>query len=61
MGRLYVETPQSSPEHLVELKENRYSWDAIHAIITFNRDAHSKITGLTVLQNGQITRAKKQP
>ncbi len=60
-GRLYLEIPQAPPEQLVNLKGGRYSWASQHAIITFNRDANGKVTAITVLQNGQLTRVKKQP
>jgi len=59
-GKLYVESPQSSPEQLVELKGGSYSWVSAKAIITFDRDAHGTVTGLTARQNGQTTSAKKQ-
>lgn len=60
-GKLYVQSPQSSPEQLNEIKDGRFSWDRIKAIITFNRDAEGKVTGFTLLQNGEITKAKRQP
>jgi hypothetical protein len=60
-GKLYVQSPQSSPEQLHEIKDGRFSWDRIKAIITFNRDADGKVTGFTLLQNGEITKAKREP
>jgi D-alanyl-D-alanine-carboxypeptidase/D-alanyl-D-alanine-endopeptidase len=59
-GKLYVQTPQSSPEQLGELKGGRYSWNSVKAIITFRHEQRGRVTGLTVLQDGQITRAQKQ-
>ena len=60
-GKLYVQTPQSSPEQLGERKRGRYSWSSVKAIITFSHATGGRVTGLTVLQDGQNTRAQKKP
>jgi CubicO group peptidase (beta-lactamase class C family) len=60
-GSLFVETPQSSPEKLRQLKGGRYSWDSVKAIVTFSRDRTGIVTGLAVRQDGQTTRAQKKP
>jgi CubicO group peptidase (beta-lactamase class C family) len=58
-GQLFIETTQTSPEKLVSLTHDRYSWESIHAILTFDRDKRGNVTGLSISQNGQITRVKR--
>ena len=60
-GQLYVETTQSSPERLIRLKGGSYSWQSIKAIIKFERGNGGSVKALTIVQNGQTTRAKKSP
>lgn len=60
-GQLYLATTESAPEQLAELRNGRYVWQSANATITFDRNLRGDVTGLTVFQNGQITRAKKTP
>lgn len=53
--------PETAPERLVKLQLVRYSWTSQNTIITFTRDAHGRVAGLTALQAGQITKARKPP
>jgi len=58
-GDLYLWASNSTPVKLRPLSDNRYTFDLVHLILMFQKDARGRTIGLTVSQNGKTFEAKR--
>lgn len=58
-GDLYLWASNSTPVKLRPLGRNRYIFDPVHLLITFQKDLRGRTTGLTASQKGKTFQAQR--